>query len=115
MLHLGKLSRWDGARIWGHKMSGFGANPTTTTQGSLATNQFPVSTVAVPGTANGDLTALEGGPATTDSNNNKTAPVSMYVKDGGNVAQGTTTDPAWTSGAGTEIALLKKLIALLAA
>jgi hypothetical protein len=94
----------------------FGANPTTGTQGALATNQFPISTVAEPGRASGDLTALEGGPGSVDSNSNRTAPVSMYVKDGSDVAQGTTTDVAWSgSGAATAIALLKKLVAELAA
>src|SRR6266568_1463316 len=39
---------------------------------------------------------------------------SVSIADGANVAQGTTTDVAWTSGAGTEIALLKKLVAQLA-
>lgn len=92
----------------------FGNNPTTGTQSTLPANQFPISSVAVPGTANGDLTALEGGPINTDANGNKTSPVSLYVKDGGNVAQGTTTDAAYSgSGAGSEIALLKKLVALL--
>jgi hypothetical protein len=94
----------------------FGSNPLTTGQGALPSNQFPLSSVFVPGTANGDLTTLEGGPASTDVNNNKSAPVSMYVKDGGDVAQGTTTDAAYSgSGAGTEIAILKKLVALLSA
>lgn len=91
----------------------FGANPTTSTQAGLATNQFPISTVAEPGRANGDLTATEGGPGSVDSNSNRTAPVSMYIKDGGDVAQGAATDAAWSgSGAGSVVALLKKLIAL---
>lgn len=70
----------------------FGQNPTTGTQGALPTNQFPLGSVAVPGAANGDLTALEGGPVSTDSNGNKTAPASLYVKDGGDVTQGASTD-----------------------
>lgn len=96
-------------------MSGFGSNPTTGTQGSLPANQFPLSSVAVPGTANGDLTALEGGPASTDSNGNKTAPVSMYIKDGGDTAQGATTDTAVTSDAnGTISAKLRGLVKIFA-
>lgn len=58
----------------------FGSNPVTTTQGSLSTNQFPLSSVAVPGTANGNLTALEGGPISTDSNLNTTAAVVFQRK-----------------------------------
>lgn len=75
-------------------MTGFGQNPTTTTQGSLTTNQLPVSSVAVPGHAGGNLTALEGGPASTDGNGNETAPASMYIKDGSDLAKGATTDVA---------------------
>ncbi len=33
----------------------------------------------------------------------------VTIADGGDVAEGTTTDPAWTSGAGTVIALLKTI------
>jgi hypothetical protein len=88
----------------------FGANPTTTTQGTLPNNQFPLSSVAVPGHANGDLTALEGGPESTDANSNKTAPVSMYVKDGNDLTQGLTTDAAVTGdNSGTISAKLRGL------
>ncbi len=95
---------------------GFGQNPTTGTQGSLPANQFPLSSVAVPGTANGDLTALEGGPASTDSNNNKTAPASMYVKDGGDVTQGAKADTAITDSTTTnsKMSFLKGLVKILA-
>jgi hypothetical protein len=97
-------------------MTGFGANPTTTGQGTLSANQLPISSVAVPGHANGDLTALEGGPESTDSNSNKTAPASIYIKDGNDVTKGTQADTAWGgSGSGSEIAILKKLVALLSA
>ncbi len=75
-------------------MSGFGTTPVSTT--SLSANQFPVSAVAVPGAAGGNLTALEGGPATTDSNGNSLAPAAMYVYDGNNVNEGATTDAAVT-------------------
>jgi len=89
-------------------MSGFRNNPTTT--GTPA--NVPVGTVAVPNHSNGDLTALEGGPASTDSNGNETAPVSIYAKDGNDVTQGTQTDPAWSgSGSGSLIAILKKIVA----
>lgn len=92
----------------------FGSTPTSTT--ALTTNQFPVSAVAVPGETSGNLTALEGGPESVDANGNKTAPASMYLKDGSDVAQGTTTDAVYSgSGAGTTIALLKKLVAELTA
>lgn len=68
-------------------MADYGASDTSTTV--LGNNQFPISEVYVP---NGSLTALEGGPASTDSGGKKSAPASMYVKDGGDVTQGTSTD-----------------------
>jgi hypothetical protein len=70
-------------------MSGFGQTPTTGTQPGLSTNQFPISSVAVPGKANGDLTALKGGPETTDSNSNKLSAAGQYVYDGENVVDDT--------------------------
>lgn len=82
----------------------FGTTPLSTT--SLGANQFPVSAVAVPNTSGGNLTALEGGPASTDGNGNVTAPASMYVKDGGSITIGTTTDSA---GANTVIGQLKQI------
>jgi len=82
----------------------FGTTPTSTTV--LNTNQFPVSAVAVPNASGGNLTALEGGPASTDTNGNATAPVSIYIKDGGNIALGVTTDPA---NANTVIGQLKQI------
>lgn len=82
----------------------FGTTPLSTT--SLGANQFPVSAVAVPGHSGGNLTALEGGPANTDSNGNETAPASMYIKDGADVTQGTSTD---TAGANTVIGQLKQI------
>ena len=89
-------------------MSGFRNNPTTT--GTPA--NVPVGSVAVPGHANGDLTALEGGPASTDGNGNETAPVSIYSKDGANITHGTQADAAWSgSGSGSLIAILKKIVA----
>jgi hypothetical protein len=85
-------------------MSVFGATPISIT--ILGTNAFPVSAVAVPGTANGDLTALEGGPVSTDSNNNKTAPMSVYVKDGSDTTLGASGD---TANANTVMGQLKQI------
>src|SRR6266480_3957640 len=97
-------------------MTGFGSTPTTTTQGTLATDQFPISSVAPPGQMNGDLIALKGGPVTTDGNTNKLAAAATYTYDGENETLGAKTDAAWSgSGAGSEIAILKKLVALLTA
>ncbi|HET8911892.1 MAG TPA: hypothetical protein VFN23_10535 [Ktedonobacteraceae bacterium] len=96
-------------------MSGFGKTPTTTTEGSLATNQVFISSVAVPGHANGDLTALRGANASVDANGNELADVSAAMADGANVTLGSIGDAAWSgSGNGTAIAILKKLEALLA-
>ncbi len=82
----------------------FGTTPVSITV--LSANQFPVSAVAVPNASGGNLTALEGGPASTDTNNNTTAPVSIYIKDGGNVTQGISTD---TPGANSVIGQLKQI------
>lgn len=91
---------------------GFGLTPVSTTP--LTTNEFPASAVYTPNTPNGDFTAVEGGPISTDGLVNKSAPISAYIKDGGDVTQGATTDAAWSgTGAGSEIAILKKLVALL--
>lgn len=92
----------------------FGTTPLSTT--TLGANQFPVSAVAVPNHSGGNLTALRGANASTDGNGNELADASMYLPDGNNVTLGTTTDVAWSgSGAGTAIAILKKVEALLAA
>lgn len=90
----------------------FGKNPTTTTQTTLANNQFPLSTVAVPNHAGGDLTALRGANASTDTNGNELADASMAVPDGGDVTQGAQADTAATSGTGSwsAIALLKGIL-----
>lgn len=94
----------------------FGSNPTTSTQGSLPANQFPLSSVATPDTANGDLTALEGGPISTDGNSNKTAPASVYLKDGRNLTEGAKADAAITDSTttNTKMAFLKGLVKILA-
>lgn len=84
----------------------FGSTPVSTT--ALGANQFPVSAVQEPGQTN--LTALEGGSGSVDGNGNRTAPASMYVKDGGDVAQGLTTDAAVTGdNSGTISAKLRGL------
>jgi hypothetical protein len=94
----------------------FGSNPTTTTQSTLPDDQIYTSSVAVPNTANGDLTALEGGPSSTDTNGNKTAPASMYIKDGGDVTQGAKADTAITDAttANTKMSFLKGLVKIFA-
>lgn len=94
----------------------FGQNPTTSAQGSPLPNQFPVASVAVPGKLNGDLTAMEGGPESTDSNGNKTAPASIYVKDGNNVSQGSKADAAATDSTSSWsiISVLKGIYAKIA-
>jgi len=85
----------------------FGSTPTDN-----QTN--PLGSVYVPGTANGNLTALQGGPASSDVNNNSSAPAAMYVTDGNDVTQGTQADAAWNlSGNASAISLLKKLALLL--
>ena len=64
-------------------MSGFGTTPLSTT--TLGSNQFPVSAVYVPGTSGGNLTAVQGGPATTDGNGNSSAPLAVYQATGSNL------------------------------
>jgi len=97
-------------------MSGFGSTPTTTTETPLSPNQVFLSSVAVPNTANGDLTALEGGPISTDSNSNKTAPASMYIKDGSDVTQGAKADTAITdpTTTNTKMSFIKGLVKIFA-
>lgn len=94
----------------------FGQSPTTTTEGALPSNQIFISSVATPNTANGDLTALEGGPISTDSNSNKTAPASMYVKDGNDVTEGAKADTAITDSTttNTKMSFLKGVVKILA-
>lgn len=89
-------------------MADYGASDTSTT--TLGANQFPIADVYVP---NVGLRATEGGPASTDGTGKPSAPVSMYVKDGGNVTQGATTDTAATTDTGTFtlMALVKRLLA----
>lgn len=97
-------------------MSGFGSTPTTTTESPLSANQVFIGSVATPDTPNGDLTALEGGPISTDSNGNKTAPASLYIKDGNDVTQGAKADTASTDAttANTKMSFLKGLVKIFA-
>lgn len=64
-------------------MPNFATTPISTT--TLSANQFPVSAVFVPGTASGNLTALQGGPASTDGNGYASAPVAVYQDTGTNL------------------------------
>jgi hypothetical protein len=83
----------------------FGTTPLSTT--SLGTNQFPVSAVYIQGTSGGNLTALQGGPASSaDASGNVSAPAAIYVADGSDVTQGTSTDAA---NANTVIGQLKQI------
>src|SRR6266566_4976660 len=86
-------------------MADYGTSDTSTT--NLGVNQFPISDVYVPNTG---LRATEGGPASTDAGGKVSAPTSIYIKDGGDVAQGLTTDPAVTGdNSGTLSAKLRGL------
>ncbi len=93
-------------------MAGFGSNPTTSTQSALSNNQFPVSSVAVPGEASGNLTALKGGVETTDSNGNKLAGAAMYTYDGENETLGAKGNSAITDStqSGTLMSFIKGLV-----
>lgn len=88
----------------------FAATPYSTT--TLPVNTFPVSAVFVPGTASGNLTALQGGPASTDGNGYTSAPMAVYQATGTNlhtvVDSGTVTvnqGGSWavTANAGTNL------------
>lgn len=94
----------------------FGANPTTSTQGALPQNQFPINAVYVPNTANGDLTVVEGILINTDSLGNKSTAVRLGLLDGDDVTLGKKADAAATdsTSAWTAIAMLKGIFAKLA-
>src|SRR5258708_12308951 len=68
-------------------MTDYGAQDTSTT--TLGTNQFPISEGWTP---NAGFSATEAGPQTTDSGGKKSAPVSVYTKDGSDVTLGTSSD-----------------------
>lgn len=89
--------------------SNFGSTPTSNT--TLPANTFPVSAGFVPGTASGNLTSIQLGPASTDGNGYTSAPMATYMPDGNSVALGTTTD---LSSANTLIGLTKAIKASVA-
>ena len=74
-------------------MTDYGPSDTSTTVLSGQTTQFPISETYVP---NVGLKAVEGGPVSTDGTGKDSAPMGVYVKDGGDVAEGKTTDAAVT-------------------
>lgn len=99
-------------------MADYGPSDTSTT--SLGVNQFPISEVYTPSgtqtpTTGGVLSALESGPASLDSSSppKRSAPASMYVKDGNDVAQGSQADAAYTSGSGSIVSILKGIFSKL--
>lgn len=69
---------------------------------AVGVNQIPVSSVAVPNEPGGNLTALEGGPESTDSNGNKTAPAAVILKTGASVAL---SSPPANTNAGSDTTL----------
>lgn len=88
--------------------SNFGTTPLSTT--TLGTNQFPISAGFVPNTASGNLTSLQLGPASTDTNGYTSAPVAVYIADGSSLVDGATTDVAVTGDvSGTISAKLRGL------
>src|SRR5258707_8350922 len=68
-------------------MTDYGAQDTSTT--TLGTNQFPISEGWTP---NAGFSATEAGPQSTDGGGKKSAPVSVYTKDGSDVTLGTSSD-----------------------
>lgn len=95
-------------------MTVFGTTPLSDT--AVGSNQIPVSGVFVPGTAGGALTALQGGPSSTDSNSFVSAPVAMYTADGSAVTEGAKADTAITDATTTnsKMSFLKGLVKMLA-
>ncbi len=96
-------------------MADYGASDTSTT--TLGANQTPISEVYPPSgsltsAAGGQLTATEGGPASTDATSKRSAPASIWIRDGNNITQGAQADAAATTDAGTFslIALFKRLL-----
>lgn len=53
---------------------------------------IPISSVYVPDTSGANLTALQGGPPSTDGNGQTSAPAAMSLANGADVVQGSTTD-----------------------
>lgn len=73
---------------------------------------IPLGSVYTPNNAGGNLTALQGGPVSTDSESNISAPVATYTPDGNSVTLGMQADSAATdnTSAWSEIALLKGVL-----
>ena len=68
----------------------FGPTPTITQSLNGTSTEFPLSEVYTP---EDGLALTQGGPSSTDVlNGKKSAPVSLYVRDGNNVTQGASTD-----------------------
>ena len=84
---------------------GFGTTPKDS-------SLIPLGSVYVPNHAASNLSALQGGPASTDTNGNESAPVATYVPDGNNLTLGAKADSAATdnTSAWSEIALLKAML-----
>ncbi len=86
-------------------MPQFGVSPLSTT--TLGANQFPVGECFVPGTANGDLTSLEGILINTDANGYKSPALRVGLKDGDDVTLGTTTQTKATDGSATSWSVIQ--------
>src|SRR6266704_4498394 len=89
----------------GKPMPQFGVSPLSTT--TLGANQFPVGECFVPGTANGDLTSLEGTLINTDGNGYASSALRVGLKDGDDVTLGTTTQTKATDGSATSWSVIQ--------
>ena len=83
----------------------FGTTPLSTTP--LGTNQFPVGSCFVPGTAAGKLTSLEGILINTDGNGYASSAMRVGLKDGDDVTLGTTTQTKATDGSATSWSVIQ--------
>ncbi len=88
-------------------MPQFGVSPLSTT--TLGANQFPVGECFVPGTANGDLTSLEGILINTDGSGYKSSALRVGLKDGDDVTLGLTTQTKATDGSATSWSVIQLL------
>ncbi len=86
-------------------MPQFGVSPLSTT--TLGANQFPVGECFVPGTANGDLTSLEGILINTDGSGYKSSALRIGLKDGDDVTLGLTTQTKATDGSATSWSVIQ--------
>src|SRR6266581_1528354 len=91
----------------GKPMPQFGVSPLSTT--TLGANQFPVGECFVPGTANGDLTSLEGILINTDGSGYKSSALRVGLKDGDDVTLGLTTQTKATDGSATSWSVIQLL------